>query len=140
MAIAQRTPRKLDKDLSPEELQKKMAPVLADVDLQSGESSQAVIEDFLSQLPTDKAESIHVMWIHDGDEEKRAHKAMGYEQCKYTKGSKAVRFKTDILMSLDKDRYDRRMLRGAWNAKKRVQDVKIEEKDAAVMQGEEVEE
>jgi len=101
--------RVLLKDLPLKDRKRAIAPALETDGLMLGESREAIIADYRASIPD--SDEWHVMTDDDKPEVITSRKARGYEVCK--KGTKIVRFKTDVAFRIKKDVYDARQLRKA---------------------------
>jgi len=101
--------RVLLKDLPLKDRKRAIAPALETDGLMLGESREAIIADYCASIPD--SDEWHVMTDDDKPEVITSRKARGYEVCK--KGTKIVRFKTDVAFRIKKDVYDARQLRKA---------------------------
>ena len=109
------TKRKLLKDLTPEDRKRAVAPAKSVEDLALGISSEQVIKLHRKFLG-DKARNLHFTWDEDLPLKIQQKQALGYQPC-IDVDKKQVRFKTDVLWCISKQKYDAFMLKGALDSR-----------------------
>ena len=124
-------PKPRDIDLPPEELARKLAPVVDGIDLGSGITAQDIINRIQDSLPPEEVGKWHVTTNENSPAATRIMKDQGYEPCfEPGKGArKQEHFKGDIFWKIPETQYQEYLKNNAYMSKQ-IRDASLTAKSA----------